>query len=103
MRAKVYLHTTLNEHFGISIAEAMAMGCIPIVHNSGGVTEYIPESYRYNTIQEAAHKIDFAINDWTPAKENEVAQIVEKFKENHFSDGFLNLFEQYERNKETGF
>jgi glycosyltransferase involved in cell wall biosynthesis len=100
-RAKVYLHTTLNEHFGISIAEAMAMGCIPIVHNSGGVTEFVPEAFRYNTIQEAAKKIGAAINNWTPANENELAQVVEKFKEDHFSKGFLTLFEQYERNKET--
>lgn len=34
--AKVYLHTTMEEHFGTSIVEAMAMGWIRIVHNSRG-------------------------------------------------------------------
>ncbi|MCW4016270.1 MAG: glycosyltransferase, partial [Candidatus Bathyarchaeota archaeon] len=46
--AKIYFHPTVNEHFGISIAEAMAMGCIPVVHNSGGVKEFVPDNYRYN-------------------------------------------------------
>jgi len=35
-RSKIYLHTTVGEHFGISIIEGMACGCIPIVHRSGG-------------------------------------------------------------------
>jgi glycosyltransferase involved in cell wall biosynthesis len=35
-RAKVYLHLMKNEPFGISIVEAMAFGCVPIIHQSGG-------------------------------------------------------------------
>ena len=35
-RAKIYLHAMINEHFGISIVEAMAAGLVPIVHKSGG-------------------------------------------------------------------
>ncbi len=34
--AKVYLHLTESEPFGISIVEAMAHGCVPVVHKSGG-------------------------------------------------------------------
>src|SRR2546430_11402919 len=34
--AKIYLHTRVDEGFGISIVEAMAAGCLPIVHESGG-------------------------------------------------------------------
>lgn len=100
-RAKVYLHTTLNEHFGISIAEAMAMGCIPVVHNSGGVTEFVPETYRYNNVREAARAIDAAINDWIPAKASELTQVAEKFSEGAFSKRFINMFEQYVRNREA--
>jgi len=34
--AKYYLHPPFPEHFGISIIEAMAAGCIPIVYRDGG-------------------------------------------------------------------
>jgi glycosyltransferase involved in cell wall biosynthesis len=45
-KAKVYLHTTKMEHFGISIVEAMSMGCLPVVHNSGGALEFVPDQYK---------------------------------------------------------
>lgn len=35
-RAKVYLHVMPYDHFGISVVEAMASGCVPVVHRSGG-------------------------------------------------------------------
>ncbi len=44
------------EHFGISIVEAMALGCLPIVHDSGGMREFVPAQYRYTSIEQAAEK-----------------------------------------------
>jgi len=35
-KTKIYLHLTKSEPFGISTVEAMAYGCVPIVHKSGG-------------------------------------------------------------------
>jgi glycosyltransferase involved in cell wall biosynthesis len=35
-RAKIYLHTMINEHFGLSIVEGMASGLVPLIHKSGG-------------------------------------------------------------------
>ncbi|MDQ3835545.1 MAG: glycosyltransferase, partial [Thermoproteota archaeon] len=37
--AKVYFHPRIDEHFGISIVEAMAAGLVPIVSDVGGHTE----------------------------------------------------------------
>jgi alpha-1,2-mannosyltransferase len=34
--SKVGIHTMLDEHFGISIAEMLFSGVIPVCHNSGG-------------------------------------------------------------------
>jgi len=94
--AKVYLHTMTGEHFGISIVEAMAMGCIPIVHNSGGAKEFVPEDLRYNNIYEAAAKITKEIYEWSPEKALKIIKIAERFREENFSQKFLKLFKQYE-------
>ncbi|HWY28046.1 MAG TPA: glycosyltransferase, partial [Candidatus Sulfotelmatobacter sp.] len=42
-RAMAYVHCAENEHFGITIVEAMAAGCVPIVHDSGGPREIVGE------------------------------------------------------------
>lgn len=96
---KVYLHTMVGEHFGISIAEAMAMGCIPVVHNSGGAKEFVPAEYRYENIHEAAQKIEKAIYDWSPSKAQQMVNIAARFKEDNFSKNFMELFKRYEENK----
>ena len=57
--SKVYLHTMRNEAFGISIAEAMSAGTVPVVPRSGGPwTDIIGEKngvygYSYDGIGEA--------------------------------------------------
>jgi len=35
-RARAFLHATINEHWGIAVAEAMARGLPVVVHKSGG-------------------------------------------------------------------
>lgn len=53
-RARVFLHAKRDEHFGISIAEAVAWGCIPVVHDSGGQREIVTDAaLRYRTDDEA--------------------------------------------------
>lgn len=45
------------EHFGISIVEAMSYGCIPIVYNAGGPKEIIEETgcgFAYDSIAECS-------------------------------------------------
>jgi glycosyltransferase involved in cell wall biosynthesis len=56
-KSKYFIHTRKNEHFGISIAEAIAAGCIPLVHNSGGQKEIVPlDELRFDSIDEAIEK-----------------------------------------------
>jgi alpha-1,2-mannosyltransferase len=93
--AKVYLHTMVGEHFGISIVEAMASGCIPISHNSGGMVEFVPAQNRYETVEQAADKINLAIADWSEEKTLEPKQIAEQFSLNNFSKRFMQLFSNY--------
>ena len=54
----IYVHLTVNEPFGITTAEAMAAGCIPLVHDSGGQTEIVPwPELRWKALPELARKI----------------------------------------------
>ncbi len=94
-KAKIYLHTMTGEHFGISIVEAMALGCLPIVHNSGGMVEFVPDQFRYETMKEAADEISKAINNWSPDKTEDVKQIASQFSLSSFSRRFMALFNDY--------
>src|SRR2546427_5154042 len=64
-RAKAYVHCAQNEHFGITIVEAMAAGCIPLVHDSGGPREIVSDAvgFKWNSIDEAVAKVSSLIED----------------------------------------
>jgi glycosyltransferase involved in cell wall biosynthesis len=61
-RAKYFLHTLVNEPFGLTAVQAMAAGCIPVVHDSGGQVEAVPvDILRYSKFEEASgifHHLD---------------------------------------------
>jgi len=67
--AKVFLHTQPTEAFGISIVEAMAAGCVPVVPKSGGPwfdildQEQGKYGYAYSSLREAAEKIQLLMNN----------------------------------------
>lgn len=67
--AKVYLHVMPFDHFGISVVEAMASGCVPVVHRSGGPWTDILDArqgaygFSYATPAEAANYIDMLVTD----------------------------------------
>src|SRR6267143_992392 len=58
-RAMAYVHCAENEHFGITIVEAMAAGCVPIVHDSGGPREIVTSDvgFRWNNLLTAAGQL----------------------------------------------
>jgi alpha-1,2-mannosyltransferase len=95
LNSKVYLHTTLNEHFGISIVEAMTSGCIPVVHNSGGPIEFVPQNHRYSSIEEAAIKVEQAFNEWSPENSRNISKSADKFSEKNFANQFIKAFNSY--------
>ena len=45
------------EHFGIAPIEGLASGCITLVHNSGGMKEFIPEEFRWESYDDLKEKI----------------------------------------------
>jgi glycosyltransferase involved in cell wall biosynthesis len=41
-QTRFYVFPAVNEHFGMTTVEAIAMGAIPFVHDSGGQREIVP-------------------------------------------------------------
>ena len=91
LNSKVYLHTKVNEHFGVSIVEAMASGCIPLVHDSGGAKEFVLPEYRYRNMEEAAEKVEKAIDSWSTSQAVTMWQSVQRFSEKYFSHKLLKI------------
>jgi len=63
--AKVYVQVSAHEGFGISLAEAMLCGCIPVVTSKGALPEVAGESAFYvpfNDPEETAKEIKEALN-----------------------------------------
>jgi alpha-1,2-mannosyltransferase len=96
-RSKVYLHLAQGEHFGISIAEAMAAGCIPVVHDSGGPREFVPDHLRYRDYDDVARIIEKSVFDWNRHESLNSVFVAQSFSEDKFSRTFLSIFDSYAR------
>ena len=55
--SRIYVHLMEGEHFGIAPIEGLASGCITIVHDSGGMQEFISKEYRWETYEDLKSKI----------------------------------------------
>ena len=91
--SRVFLHPMEKEHFGIAIVEAMSLGCIPVVHNSGGPREFVSPEFRFESIEEAAAKVEKAIDYWSPKQARIISKSAERFDEDNFSKKFIEVFE----------
>ncbi len=92
-KAKVYLHTMIGEHFGISVVEAMAAGCIPIVNAVGGSKEVIGNfGFTYNEIDECVACILKAFKSL--ANPEEVAEHAKRFSSKNFREEIVRTLEQ---------
>ena len=92
--SKFFIHTTFEEHFGIVVVEAIAAGCIPIVHNSGGPAEIVQmPNLRFNNTKQAIsilRRLEKASAEELQKMRLKLQADVEKFDESHFKEGFIN-------------
>jgi len=84
------------EHFGISLVEAMASGCIPLVYGSGGYKEIIEdgkEGYLWETIQELIKKTKSVINTPSIAREISKSAVVKskRYSYERFKKGLTDI------------
>jgi glycosyltransferase involved in cell wall biosynthesis len=87
------------EHFGITTAEAMAAGCVPVVIDKAGQRETVRhgiDGYRWSTIDELASYTHSLARD-APLRQRLAASAVESAKE--FSeDAFAARWAEIEAN-----
>lgn len=96
-RSRYFISTKKFEHFGISVLEAAANGCIPLVHKSGGVVEIVPFSeFQYDSFDEIAMRI-ISLNKNTEhlnELRNHLQRHVRKFVLTNFYQGFQSVVNQ---------
>jgi len=102
-KAKVYLHTMVNEHFGIAIVEGMAAGLVPVVHMSGGAWEDILDGkqgvhgYAFRVIDEAAEYIENLVSNESLRREIVLnnSEYVWKFSSETFREKVVRIVEVF--------
>lgn len=91
--SRVYVHLMEGEHFGIAPVEALASGCVTIVHDSGGMREFIPEEFRWTSYDDLKERIvryiELPEESWKQKREDLWAKIsglnAEAFQSNIWS------------------
>ena len=89
-KSSIYFHPKPAEHFGISIVEAMSAGLVPITHDVGGQTEFVPSQYQFHTLEDAAHIISSAF-DVPFSKRVAISDSVTRFSESNYIKCFKQL------------
>lgn len=97
--ASFFLHNLRNEPFGITAVQGIQAGCIPLVHDSGGQKEVVPnEQLRYKNVGEAVKKLQ-ALAKSDPKQREEIWKKLDencaKFEASTFEESFQKLITPY--------
>jgi glycosyltransferase involved in cell wall biosynthesis len=89
--SKVYFHAS-PETFGISVVEAIAAGCIPIVPDNSAHKETVPfEELRFNGKEDAIKKLQEAIAGKYDHLKGKLKEQIQKFSAEKFQENMLDI------------
>lgn len=98
--SKVYFQSSI-ETFGISVVEAIAAGCIPIVPNNSAHKETVPFPelrYKEKDVDDAKKKIESALRGNFDKYLLELQEHVKKFSEENFQKNIIDYLSRFEKN-----
>ena len=98
--AKVYFHPRIDEHFGISIVEAMASGLVPVVSDIGGHTEFVPPKYHFHTLSHAVDLIDLAFEATTDPEKLVISNSTSRFSNTNYIKSFHHTLSELPNDKD---
>ncbi len=95
--SKVFLHLIRSEPFGISVAEALSAGLIPLVHRSGGQREIAPPEWQYEDFSEVPKLVSRAFSVWNPELSSNLSRPAARFKTERFSNEIVDLVNRFRK------
>lgn len=101
-RASVYVQASAHEAFGLSLAEAMLAGCIPVVTRAGSLPEVVGDTGLYiptQTPRDVAMTIRAALNQPPYARERAQARVQALFSLERRAAGLHSVVESLARAK----
>lgn len=102
LKSSYFISTSMNESFGIVIAEALKAGCICFSHNSGGPVEILQDPrLLFEDVSTAVDKIDRVLTD--PELENQMRDhcrsMGTRFSQEKFRKEFIEQINTYNKNQ----
>ena len=97
--SRVYFHPMVGEHFGMAVLEAMAAGLIPVVPDEGGIIEFVPKNYQYQSIEHAAEIIMYVFNNLPKTERIKISDDINKFSNSHYINGFHTILNELLSNR----
>ncbi|MEM2292359.1 MAG: glycosyltransferase family 4 protein [Nitrososphaerota archaeon] len=99
-KAKIYIHCARFEYFGMSIIEAMACGCVPIVYGGGGAYIDVIDRGKYglsfNNINELIDNVNLLLEDNSLFKRfsKKAIKRAHFFNKQGFKESFLKIVDK---------
>jgi len=98
-KSSVYIQPSLHEGFGLSVAEAMLAGCIPVVTKAGSLPEVVGDCGQYcesNSPDQVAQAIRLALNSSFEDRVRARERILTEFPLQQRKTALLRLIDHYE-------